>query len=72
MYINTVRPSADSVFYSRRANGPYYRWSYEETRQMWQSSRLPASNFGAGELGTATWKSVPDELKDKLCEHYLE
>src|SRR5260221_11714026 len=31
------------VFYSRRENGPYYRWAYEETVSLWRGWRGWAS-----------------------------
>ena len=75
IYINAVRretPPEDPVFYSRRAHGPYYRWSYEQRLAKWQGSRMPPSNLTSKELEVTTWKGVPAELKDKLHEHYLE
>jgi hypothetical protein len=75
IYINTVRPethSGSQVFYSRRANGPYYRWSYEVTLERWKSLRMPSYDLSPKELGIAAWKGVPPALKDRLSEHYLE
>jgi hypothetical protein len=75
IYINTVKPetrSGGQVFYSRRGDGPYYRWSYEERLEKWESSRMPSSDLSPRELGIAAWKVIPAALKDRLSEHYLE
>jgi hypothetical protein len=75
IYINAVRPETlppNPVFYSRRAQGPYYRWCYEEKLAKWRGSRLPISDITSRELCVTTWKGVPAALKDKLNEHYLE
>ncbi len=74
IYINALRSetvSGDPVFYSRRADGPYYRWCYEEKLAKWHGSRVPGS-LPSRELCVATWKGVPAELKASLSEHYLE
>ena len=75
IYINNARletRSADQVFYSRRSNGPYYRWSYEEKLALWRASRILMADFSSKELNVATWKGVPASLKAKLNEHYME
>jgi hypothetical protein len=75
IYINTVRPetrSGDPVFYSRRADGPYYRWSYEKELARWRSSRMSSFDVTPRELGIASWKGVPEALKDRISEHYLD
>lgn len=68
----TETRSGDPVFYSRRSNGPYYRWCYEEKLAKWRACRIVISDFSHKELGVATWKGVPAALKDKLTEHYQE
>ena len=60
------------VFYSRRADGPYYRWWYEEKLGQWRGSRVHASDFTPRALSMASWKVVPMELQARLDEHYLE
>ena len=70
-----VRPgNADeiSVFYSQRNHGPIYRWHYERHRAKWHVARVDASHWSAHELCTAPWQSLPQELKAKLSEHYVE
>ncbi len=60
------------VFYSRRGNGPYYRWLYEETLGQWRVSRVVSTDFAPQSLSMASWKAVPAALQSKLGEHYLE
>lgn len=62
----------DQVFYSRRGNGPIYRWLYEEKLAHWCVLRMHTSDFGPNELCPASWKSVPEQLQARLSEHYVE
>ncbi|HUE80938.1 MAG TPA: hypothetical protein VMM84_02410 [Pyrinomonadaceae bacterium] len=74
IYINAEAPETspgELVFYTRRANGPYYRWSYEVKQAKWQSARLPTS-YSTKDFSIAAWKNTPAALKDRLNEHYLE
>lgn len=75
VYVNSTTTSAPCrqvVFYSRRADGPYYRWRYEEALEQWRVSRVHLSNLGHKTLNIANWKDVPSALQSKLYEHYLE
>jgi len=69
-----IRPdkgsSEDNVFYSQRSHGPMYRWHYELAR--WHVARVNVSDWGSNELCIARWQSVPQELKARLSEHYIE
>jgi hypothetical protein len=65
-------PVEDNVFYSQRARGPIYRWHYEEHLSRWHVSRVDASHWSSHELCVARWRSVPQELKAQLREHYVE
>ena len=58
------------VFYSRRNDGPYYRWSYYENRDEWQAGRVLQSGILPRELLTMTWKTVPERLQRSIIEHY--
>ena len=60
------------TFYSRRSDGPYYRWRYESDRDKWRGSRIGANDLACAELVQARWYGVPDALKSSLTEHYLE
>ena len=64
--------SGQEVFYSRRGNGPYYRWLFEEKASQWRVSRVIAPDFTPHSLTMANWKAVPVALQTKLGEHYLE
>lgn len=60
------------VFYSRRGNGPFYRWLYEENAAQWRVSRVISADFTTQSLTMASWKAVPVALQTRLGEHYLE
>ena len=60
------------VFYSRRENGPYYRWAFEETVSLWRVSRVSLSDFAPKALANANWKGVPAALQKSMVEHYQE
>ena len=62
----------DRVFYSRRGNGPIYRWLYEEKLAHWRPSRMNTSDFNSHKLSNASWKSVPETLQAQLSQHYLD
>lgn len=63
---------ADRIFYSRRGNGPIYRWLYEEKRAHWRALRMHTSDFDSHKLCNASWKSVPETLQVQLGAHYLD
>ncbi len=62
----------DLVFYSRRADGPYYRWCYEERGEQWRGSRVHGSDFSPKQLSISNWKTVPSALQKSLIDHYQE
>ena len=64
--------NGSEVFYSRRGNGPFYRWLYEEKGAQWRVSRVIAADFTPQSLAMASWKAVPVALQTRLGEHYLE
>ena len=85
VYINapsTSRPSVvgveedgaalNKIFYSRRGNGPIYRWLYEEKLAHWRALRMHTSDFDTHKLSNASWKSVPETLQAQLGAHYLD
>lgn len=69
---SSVEVVGQKVFYSRRGNGPYYRWRYEETAKEWRVSRVISADFTSQSLAMATWKAVPIALQTRLGEHYLD
>ena len=62
----------DRIFYSRRGNGPIYRWLYEEKLAHWRPLRMNTSDFNSHKLSNASWKSVPETLQEQLGAHYLD
>jgi hypothetical protein len=75
VYINpagTSTPDEQSVFYSRRAGGPYYRWLFEVELGQWCCSRVHLPNLTLKTLCAASWRIVPSALQAKLNEHYPE
>lgn len=73
VYINpevTETRGGFGVFYSRRENGPYYRWVYEETVKRWRVARVQPSDFSSRTFSTANWKGVPASLQKRMVEHY--
>jgi len=65
-------PTVNRVFYSRRGNGPIYRWLYEEKLAHWRALRMNTSDFDSHKLSNASWKSVPETLQVQLGAHYLD
>jgi hypothetical protein len=74
VYISTTGTDTQSkppeVFYSRRDEGPYYRWHYATEDGRWRSSRVRL-DLVPDSLRTAQ-KAVPAELRTELLEHYLD
>ena len=71
VYVNTV--GADTftkhgVFYSRRENGPYYRWHYEAEVDRWHGSRVHLEAMPKS-FRMAQGR-VPLALRTQLLEHY--
>jgi hypothetical protein len=75
VYINPSgadEPSEHAMFYSRRADGPYYCWFYEEQIGRWQVDRVRLPELTLRVLHLTSWRTVPPELQVKISEHYLE
>jgi hypothetical protein len=75
VYVNSIAAepvSGSGVFYSRRGDGPFYLWRFEEKVGQWRGSRVLSADFAPRELTMARWKVVPLTLQDKLGQHYLE
>lgn len=68
--VNDTTPT--QVFYTRRGNGPIYRWRYEEKQAHWRALRMHTSDFDSQKLAHASWKSVPVTLQAQLGAHYLD
>ena len=61
-----------TTFYSRRADGPYYRWLYAEGPKRWHYSRVHLDRETLRVLSLAPWDALPAALRSRLGEHYLE
>jgi len=61
-----------NTFYSQRSNGPFYRWRYEKSEACWRVARMHAHDRLLLTLDQAPWKSLPQDLKEQLSEHYVE
>jgi hypothetical protein len=76
VYINatagctTPNQSIPEVFYSRRDEGPYYRWQYAAEAGRWRGARVRL-DLVPDSLRTAQ-KAVPAALRRELLEHYLD
>ncbi len=70
--IEVAEASVNRVFYSRRGNGPLYRWLYEEKLKHWRVLRMHTSDFDNHKLANASWKSVPETLQVQLGAHYVD
>lgn len=75
VYINSTIAetiSGQHVFYSRREDGPYYRWVFDETLSEWRAGRVLSSRIAAKDLSLATWKKLPVTLQRSMVEHYQD
>jgi hypothetical protein len=61
-----------TAFYSRRADGPFYRWLYAEGPGRWRYSRVHLDRPRLRLLCVAPWDCLPTALRNRLGEHYLE
>ena len=61
-----------TAFYTRRADGPFYRWLYVESAGRWHYSRVSLDRPALRVLCVARWEAVPTALRARLGEHYLE
>jgi hypothetical protein len=59
-------------FYTRRGDGPYYRWLYEEEVMRWRFTRVSLPKMTLRVLRVANWDAVPSALRVRLGEHYLD
>lgn len=70
--IEVAETMSNRVFYSRRGNGPIYRWLYEESRAHWRALRVNTSEFAPQRCSNVSWKTVPETLQAQLGAHYLD
>jgi hypothetical protein len=75
VYTNSTTVEAHGgqpVFYSRREDGPYYRWSFDDGSRAWQVGRVVRWDISPKMLALATWKKIPAGLKRSMADHYQE
>jgi len=75
VYVEPLSPGGRGVrtaFYSRRADGPFYRWLYAEGAGRWRYSRVILDRPALRVLCVTRWDAVPAALQKRLGEHYLE
>jgi hypothetical protein len=75
VYVNpgAVRNNGEhGVFYSRRRDGPYYCWRYEERLGHWCGSRVSPSDLSVKELCLTPWKALPTALQASIDAYYVE
>jgi hypothetical protein len=75
VYTNTQHQETQggyAIFYCRRDDGPYYRWSYEEQRKEWRVARVRTSDLAPSALCSTNWKVVPPSLRRSMVDHYQE
>lgn len=75
VYVNSSgagEPGVRDTFYTRRADGPYYCWFYEERAGRWQVGRVHPPELNPRLLRATSLRAVPPELQAKMSEHYLE
>ena len=70
-----VAQSADSdsnskVVYSRRAEGPYYKWRITAP-DTWEVTRVHGGLLAA-DLCRLSWKNLPQALQRRVVNHYEE
>lgn len=73
VYVNILpeeRAQDSGAFYSRRDNGPFYRWTLSD--RTWSASRVTSASFSSKDLSATSWKLVPTALQRSIVEHYQE
>ena len=60
------------IFYSRRADGPYYRWWYDHGLEHWRAARVQGQDFPTAPLCASSWKNIPVALQGSLIDHYQD
>ncbi|HEY6804087.1 MAG TPA: hypothetical protein VI306_10945 [Pyrinomonadaceae bacterium] len=75
VYIRAVmaQPEGEiSAFYTRKGGGPFYQWQFDDKLGVWHCSRVNSSDLTSRSFNLARWKSLPDSLRVRLSEHYIE
>jgi hypothetical protein len=64
------RVADPGAFYSRRENGPFYRWTLAD--REWSASRVTSASFSSKDLSATSWKMVPMALQRSIVDHYQD
>jgi hypothetical protein len=73
VYVNILpeeRAQDSGAFYSRRENGPFYRWTLAD--RHWSAARVTSTGFSSKDLSATSWKLVPTALQRSIIEHYQD
>ena len=73
VYVNILpeeRAKDSGAFYSRRENGPFYRWTLAD--RQWSAARVSTANFSSKDLSATSWKLVPTALQRSIVDHYQD
>ena len=73
VYVNILpeeRATDSGAFYSRRENGPFYRWTLAD--RQWSASRVSSASFSIKDLSATSWKLVPKALQRSIVDHYQD
>ena len=73
VYVNILpeeRAKDSGAFYSRRENGPFYRWTLAD--RHWSASRVSSASFSSKDLSATSWKLVPTALQRSIVDHYQD
>jgi hypothetical protein len=75
VYVNSATPEVQDgrpVFYSRREDGPYYRWYFAADVRQWHVGRVLNSGVSPKMLSSKPWRDVPVGLQKSIVEHYQD
>ena len=73
VYVNILpeeRAKDSGAFYSRRDNGPFYRWTLAD--RNWSAARVTSTSFSSKDLSATSWKLVPTALQRSIVDHYQD
>ena len=73
VYVNISpeeRANDSGAFYSRRDNGPVYRWTL--ANRDWSATRVASSSFSNKDLSATSWKLIPTALRRSIVDHYQD
>lgn len=68
---STEMAGESEVFYSRRSDGPYYRW-WQTAPETWRVMRVHDRDFTSMTLCNSSWKNIPAALQNSVINHYEE